>query len=88
MNPEKIIRNKIKEVVGLENAENILGDKDLRDDGLDSLNAIELIVELEMEFAIEFDEDDLLVERINTVEKIVELVKKYIERTEEKPWEM
>lgn len=88
MNLEKIIRNKIKEVVGLENAENILGDKDLRDDGLDSLNAIELIVELEMEFAIEFDEDDLLVERINTVDKIVELVKKYIERIEEKTWEM
>lgn len=88
MNLEKIIRNKIKEMVGIENAENIMGDKDLRDDGLDSLNAIELIVALEMEFAIEFNEDDLLVERINTVDKIVELVKKYIERNEEKTWEV
>lgn len=84
MNIEKIIRNKIREVVEIENAEYIMGDVDLRDQGLDSLNAIELIVELEMEFDIEFDEDDLLVECINTIDKIIALVRKYIEGNEVK----
>lgn len=46
---------------------------------MDSLNAIELVVALEMEFGIEFAEDDLLVDNLCTVQKLILVVRKYQE---------
>ncbi len=54
-------------------------EKDLKEYGMDSLNAIELVVALEMEFGIEFAEDDLLVDNLCTVQKLILVVRKYQE---------
>lgn len=56
MELEKTIRNKLAEVLKIENPEEISLEKDLKEYGMDSLNAIELVVALEMEFGIEFAE--------------------------------
>lgn len=77
MELEKTIRNKVAEVLKIENSEEISLDKDLKEYGMDSLNAIELVVALEMEFGIEFAEDDLLVDNLCTVQKIILVVRKY-----------
>ena len=50
---------------------------DLRDWGLDSLNSIDVIVALESEFDIAIEDEDLLIDNFNTIEKIIKLVKKY-----------
>ena len=50
---------------------------DLVDYGLDSMKAVELVVELENEYDIEVDDEDLLIENLNTISKINTLIKKY-----------
>ena len=79
MELEKTIRNKLAEVLKIENPEEISLEKDLKVYGMDSLNAIELVVALEMEFGIEFAEDDLLVDNLCTVQKLILVVRKYQE---------
>ena len=79
MELEKTIRNKLAKVLKIENPEEISLEKDLKEYGMDSLNAIELVVALEMEFGIEFAEDDLLVDNLCTVQKLILVVRKYQE---------
>jgi acyl carrier protein len=50
---------------------------DLRDWGLDSLKSIDVIVALENEFNIAIEDEDLLIDNFNTIEKIIQLIKKY-----------
>ncbi len=76
---EKIIRTYLNEVMGLENIDKISKEEDLKEHGMDSLNAIELVVSLEMEFGIEFDEEDLLVDNICSIKKLVDTVEKYLQ---------
>lgn len=78
MELEKTIRNKLAEVLKIENPEEISLEKDLKEYGMDSLNAIELVMALEMEFGIEFAEDDLLVDNLCTVQKLILVVRKYL----------
>lgn len=60
--------------------ENIKPEFRLNDDlGLDSLNMVELIVELEERFNIEIDESDLDPAELQTVNQIYSLVEKYTE---------
>ena len=47
--------------------------------GLDSLNMVELMVELEERFNIEIDESDLDPAALQTVEQVYALVAKYVE---------
>lgn len=47
--------------------------------GLDSLKAIEFVVNLEIEFGIEFDDNDLLLDNLDTIEKIISIVEKYLD---------
>ena len=79
MEIEKIIRDKIREILEIENADKMAKAEDLKEYGMDSLNAIELIVALEMEFAIEFNEEDLLVDNLCTIQKLKDVVKKNLE---------
>lgn len=51
---------------------------DLVELGLDSLKAIEIVVNLEEEFDITVDEDDLLIENMSTITKLADLMEKYI----------
>lgn len=43
--------------------------------GLDSITAVNLIVDIESEFQIMFDNDDLLIDSFATVEKIVNMIR-------------
>lgn len=79
MESEVRIRKKIEEVLEVENVKDILLDEDLREYGMDSLNAIELVVELEMELGMEFSEDDLLLDNLCTIEKLMDIIQKHIE---------
>lgn len=60
--------------------ENITAELKLNEDlGLDSLNMVELMVELEERFNIEIDESDLDPAALQTVEQVYALVAKYVE---------
>ena len=60
--------------------ENITAELKLHEDlGLDSLNMVELMVELEERFNIEIDESDLDPAALQTVEQVYALVAKYVE---------
>lgn len=80
MEIEQIIRDKLAEIVEIENVNAVSLDEDLKEYGMSSLNAIELVVALEMEFGIEFSEDDLQVDNLCTIQKLINVVKKYMER--------
>lgn len=80
MELEKIIRKKLGEIMQIENPEKLSVEKDLKDYGMDSLNAIELVVALEMEFGIEFSEEDLLVDNLCTIQKLMATVEKYLQK--------
>ncbi len=75
---EEIIREKLREIMQIENPEKLSTKEDLKERGMDSLNAIELVVALEMEFEIEFSEEDLLVDNLCTIQKLVDTVEKYL----------
>ncbi len=72
---------KIKEIVGtvLEldevQIEKINIDSDLLELGLDSLNAIEVIVNLESEFDIEVEDEDLMIDNLSTIDLLCNLIK-------------
>lgn len=58
----------------------IISDLKLREDlGLDSLNMVELMVEIEDKFNIEIEESDLDPAELQTVGQIYALVEKYTE---------
>lgn len=60
--------------------DNITAELKLNEDlGLDSLNMVELMVELEERFDIEIDESDLDPAALQTVEQVYALVAKYVE---------
>ena len=73
----------IKEIVGtvLELEESqvdaLTEDTDLLEIGLDSMTCVEIVVNLEAEFNITVEEEDLLVENMATIALLEELVKKY-----------
>lgn len=78
---EKVIEI-IKELSGLEN---ISLDSNLQSDiKLDSLIMVTLLLQIEDEFQIELDESDMNPFDLETVESVVELVKKYIGDKDEK----
>lgn len=51
---------------------------DLQGLGLDSMTCVEVVVNLEEEFGISVDEEDLLVENMASIEQIEKLVEKYL----------
>ncbi len=77
------MEDKIKEIVvtvlelSEDDAEQITEDTDLLEYGLDSMTCVEVVVNLEEEFGITVDEEDLLVENMSTIGKIKDLVEKY-----------
>ena len=76
---EEKIRNIVKEVLKLDDEQNanLMDDTNLIDFGLDSLTSVEIIVNIESEFDIFTNDDDLLVENLATINLLADLVKKY-----------
>jgi acyl carrier protein len=50
------------------------GDAPLSAIGLDSLNCMEIVVNLEEEFSVAFHDEELLLDRLNTVNKLCAIV--------------
>lgn len=79
---KKEIMDIVRKTIELEDSvtNETLESSDLMVLGMNSIMAIQIIVLLESEFNIEFDDEDLLLENVDSIEKIVNLVKKYIKR--------
>lgn len=71
-NMEKRVSDCIAEILNVEEI-NIDADQDIAQLGMDSLKFIQLIVKIEAEFNISFD-DDLVFENLNTIRKLVNAV--------------
>lgn len=68
----------LRRVMEIENQE-MDGDADLSELGLTSLSLIEVIVVIEEELGIEMDDEDLLLDRLNTLNKVEACVRKACE---------
>ncbi len=77
------MEEKLKEIVAAvlelseDEAKKLGSDTDLLELGLDSMTCVEVVVNLEDEFGITVEEEDLLVENMSTITRLEELVKKY-----------
>lgn len=76
---EEKLREIIARVLELsEEAEEKLDEEtDLMDLGLDSMTCVEVVVNLEDEFGITVEEEDLMVENMSTIARLKKLVEKY-----------
>lgn len=70
---EKIIKA-AKDTIGAELDEN----ESLIESGVDSLALVSLIVSIEYAFDVEFSDDDLQPENLQTLSSLIELTEKYI----------
>lgn len=57
--------------------EKITGDTNLIELGLNSLNAIEMVVYLEDTFGIEINDEDLMLDNLSSIKMICNLIKHY-----------
>lgn len=75
------MKEKVNEILKEKSfCDEIISDLKLREDlGLDSLNMVELMVEIEDKFNIEIEESDLDPAELQTVGQIYALVEKYTE---------
>ncbi len=77
------MEEKLKKIVAAvlelseDEAKKLGSDTDLLELGLDSMTCVEVVVNLEDEFGITVEEEDLLVENMSTITRLEELVKKY-----------
>ena len=60
-----------------EDSVEISEDTNLLELGLNSLNAIEMIVYLEDEFEIEIGDEELILENLSSIKKICDMLKRY-----------
>ncbi|MBU8772046.1 acyl carrier protein [Cytobacillus oceanisediminis] len=72
------------EMTVIECLQNLIGNKELSHDsellglGIDSITFIRLVIDLEERFEFEVDDEDIILENFSTLEKVLELVNKYI----------
>ncbi len=69
---EKIILNILK--IEPERIREISGDETLNRIGVDSVNFIEIVIGLEDEFNITFEDDELLLQNLNTINKLKNII--------------
>jgi len=72
---------KIAKVVGdvlnrtLDPVETMSGDEPLHTLGMDSINCVEIILQLEEEFNIAFEDEELMLDNLNSINKLCKIVK-------------
>lgn len=57
-----------------EEIKNISGDETLNRIGVDSVNFIDVIISLEDKFNITFDDEELLLQNLNTINKLYKII--------------
>ena len=74
-NSKKTIYECVKKYIPSINEE--MFDVDFEKMGLDSISAISLIVDIEEILNLEFDDDDLVFSKINSINKLFEIIRRY-----------
>lgn len=72
------VKELLLEVLEKRNNKEIIEKTALSDLGLDSITTISLIILIEEHFNIELDDEDLLFENYSSVERITQMIKKYV----------
>lgn len=67
----------IKTILKVLERDQLLDEKNLYNEGLDSLNVVSLIIEFENDFDINIKDEDLSIDNFNDVEGILKLLKTY-----------
>ncbi|MBE6049558.1 MAG: acyl carrier protein [Clostridium sp.] len=70
---EKVIKI-IKETLGIGEEREITGETDISSLGVNSLNFLRIIVEIEEAFDIEFDDNELNFDYFNTIDSVIKLI--------------
>ncbi|MCD1258643.1 acyl carrier protein [Paenibacillus athensensis] len=74
------IHDKISEIVAMvfridpENVKKMSGDELLSTIGMDSINCMEIVVNIEEEFSVTFNDEELLLDNLNTLNKLAQIV--------------
>jgi acyl carrier protein len=76
MNAQEIIVEIIANVlrIDLENIKKLAGEDPLNAIGMDSLNCMDIVVNIEEHFEISFDDEELLLENLNSINKLSAIV--------------
>lgn len=74
INWENKIRNILLQDGEFRNVEELKIDDDLIDFGLDSLKLMYIVISIECEFSVKFDDDELIANRFNTIQKIYDQI--------------
>ncbi len=77
MNLEQEIREIISEVLDNDEIYMIDEEEDLIAHGLDSMFAMEIVVRLEVQYGISIEDDDLLLDNLSSIKKLIHLVDKH-----------
>lgn len=87
-NVEKSVYEIIKRIGNINDEKKMELDVCLIEDlGFDSIKMITLIVEIENEFGIEFDDDDLDIKKLDLLENIINIIMNKLELKEKKKYE-
>ncbi len=74
------IQEKIGEIIGsvleigADRMASVAGSDALNDLGMDSLNCVDIVLSIEEEFDVIFNDEELLLENLNTINKLTETV--------------
>lgn len=74
---DETVKSLLYKILQIEEVTDLADDTDLRTVGLDSLTAVEIIVEIEDTLGVEIEDGDLMVEKVETISKITQLYEKY-----------
>lgn len=72
------VKELLLEVLEKRNNKEIIEKTALSDLGLDSITTISLIILIEEHFNIELDDEDLLFENYSSVERITQMIERYV----------
>lgn len=75
-NLDQIVKKHLLEILSLPDIDH---DTNLLESGMDSMNFIRLVVELEDQFDIEVDDEDIILENFETVNNICSILSKYLD---------
>lgn len=78
MEIEERVRQLLKEYLNLQNPENISVHEDLIAYGLDSMKAIQFSLELEENFNVEYDTEELAYQNFNNIKTIADFIEKKV----------
>lgn len=70
---EKVI-DIIKETLGIDSSREITGATDISSLGINSLNFLRIIVEIEETFDVEFDDNELNFDYFSTIDSVITLI--------------